>query len=153
MTTSRDNSGFTLVELMVVILVLGILVTLAAFSMRPFLNAQRVRSASYELFSTIVFARSEALKRNTTVTITPAAGGWQDGWTITSGISTLRSQAAQTGVVITSAASSVSYASTGRLLSTSPTFQVDTSDTPTSNVRCISIDLSGLPKTKKETCS
>ena len=76
MTTSRDNSGFTLVELMVVILVLGILVTLAAFSMRPFLNAQRVRSASYELFSTIVFARSEALKRNTTVTITPAAGGW-----------------------------------------------------------------------------
>ncbi|TAN82294.1 MAG: prepilin-type cleavage/methylation domain-containing protein, partial [Gallionella sp.] len=100
-------------------------------------------------------ARSEAIKRNGNVTVTPvSATDWGQGWAITSaGGEAIRSQAALKGVSISVAGTpaSVVYARSGRA-NASPSFQIDVSATATSNIRCIKIELSGMPRTVKGAC-
>lgn len=54
--------GFTILELMVVLAILGILVTMAAPSYRDMLAREKVRSALNEWQSSFYFAQSEALR-------------------------------------------------------------------------------------------
>ncbi len=61
--------GFTLLELMVTITVLGILVALAVPSYSSLINRNRVRNAAEQMRSDFSLARSEALKRSSNVTI------------------------------------------------------------------------------------
>jgi Tfp pilus assembly protein FimT len=42
---------------------------------------QNIRNAAYELMSDLIFARSEAVKRNTSVTVSKV-GTWTGGWTL-----------------------------------------------------------------------
>lgn len=70
-------AGLTLVELVVVIALLALLVSVSAPALRQLLEAQRVRAAASALHLALLQARSEALKRNTVVTLRPATGnGW-----------------------------------------------------------------------------
>lgn len=63
------QGGLTLVELLVVVSLLGVLLALAAPSMRELLAAQRVRSIHAALQTDLAFARSETLRRNDDVVI------------------------------------------------------------------------------------
>lgn len=148
-----SETGFTIMELMVVVTVLGILISIAAPSFRSLTQSQQVKNASFELFSSLSLARSEAIKRNSNVTLTAVSYPDSEvGWVITSsGGETIRTQGALKGIVITSDATGVTYTRSGRA-TTSPTFQIDTSATATANVRCISIELSGLPRTSMGEC-
>lgn len=144
-------------ELLVVVAVVGVLATLAVPSFRSLVESQRVRNASFEIFSLLSLVRSEAIKRNGNVTITPttnAAG--EIGFSVTAaGGEVIRTKSALKGIVITvtpSSTTEVVYQRTGRATAT-PAFQVDVSATPTENVRCIEIELSGMPRTVKGTCS
>ncbi len=82
--------GFTLVELMVSLLVLAILLGLAVPSFRDASLSSRLTGYANDLVSSVQIARSEAIKRNLTVTLcasvngsTCAAGvGWEVGWII-----------------------------------------------------------------------
>ena len=65
----RPSRGLTLIELMIVVLVLGVLVALAAPSMRDMILAQRVRGVNAELVTDLQFARSEAARRNRDVSV------------------------------------------------------------------------------------
>jgi type IV fimbrial biogenesis protein FimT len=57
--------GFTLIELMVVVAVVGVILTLAVPSFLDYLLAQRLRGVHAQLVTDMQFARSEAVSRNT----------------------------------------------------------------------------------------
>jgi len=154
----RSCHGFTLPELMIVLTIMAVLISAGVPSFAEFIRNQRVKTASFDLFSSLVVARSEAIARNTTVTLTPTSTtNWASGWTIsyvdaTSGSTVrLRDQAAMPNLTITGPTSLV-YRGSGRLSGTAtPQFGLTASGT-TIVSRCINVDLSGRPVSKAAAC-
>lgn len=60
----RRQHAFTITELLVVLVVAGVLLTLAAPALRNFIKLQRLKSANALLVTDMQFARSEAVARN-----------------------------------------------------------------------------------------
>jgi type IV fimbrial biogenesis protein FimT len=147
--TRRDN-GFTLIELMVVLSILAIFATLAAPSMVSLIATQRVRSAAGDLQLTLMKARSEAIKRNTSVSVVRTGANWNSGWTIAdpAGSSTaLYTVNLPSGVSVSDspANSQVVYGPNGRA-SVVASFVLAATSATTS--RCVAIDLTGRPYIK-----
>lgn len=82
--------GFTIVELMIVVVIAAILATLAGPSFTSFINNTRQSSALSQLQGDLNRARSEAIKRNarvlvcnsTTGTSCSTATNWNSGWVV-----------------------------------------------------------------------
>ena len=150
--TNRER-GFTLVELVTVICLVAIFAMLAGPPFRDFIIQQRIRNAAFELMSDIIFARREAVKRNTTVTISKV-GTWTGGWTVAAGATTLRTHPAfNSNITISMGSSSIDFALNGRA-SGSANFTIDdTGGSATIPARCVSIDPSGRPKSVQGSCS
>lgn len=149
----RRARGFTLPELLIVIAVLAVLAAAGLPNLTEFIRNQRVKTASFDLYSTLVHARSEAITRNGSVTVAPVSSAWTNGWTVTdAGGTVIRSMGAVSNVTITGP-TNVVFRGSGRLNAASmPTFQLTASGS-TVTTRCISIDLSGRPTTKATACS
>lgn len=64
---SRSGSGFTLIEMMVVVAVIAIFATLAAPSMAEFIDKRRVTGAAEAVYSLMQTGRSEAIKQSADV--------------------------------------------------------------------------------------
>lgn len=151
--TSCRARGYTLVELVMVMAVLAVLVGIGVPGLRGLILTQRIKNASFDVFSTLTFARSAAITRNGTVTIAPVSGNWSNGWTISeAGGTVIRRQDALSNVTISGPAA-VSYNAMGRLNSAVSAFSLNAAGVTGSNLRCISIDLSGRPVIKSEACS
>lgn len=149
-------TGFTLIELMVSLAIGVTLVLLAVPSYRGFIATQRIKNAAYDLNYTLVFARSEAIKRAGNVVITPSSTCWQSGWTVTVGGTTLSQQAAYPDLQIAASASpaaSITFNSEGRLTSASTPFQISSLTLASAKSRCVNLDLSGLPSSKVNACT
>lgn len=145
--------GFTITETMVTVAVLVILIGLATPSFREIILAQGVKTASFDVFASLILARSEAVTRNTTVTVTPSGGNWSDGWTISdSGGEVVKRQDRMPQVII-SGPSSVTYNGAGRVTTGGTSISLMANGGRATHVRCISIDLSGRPVQKQESCS
>lgn len=141
------EAGFTLVELLIAIVILGILASLAAPSFREFIAGQRIKTASFDIMAMLTLARSEAIKRNADVAI--SASSTHFTVSANSGATILLQQEIPAGVTITGG-SAVTYNRSGRLEAAFTPLQI--SSTSSSIVRCISIDLSGRPNTKNSGC-
>ncbi len=152
----KASLGFTLIELLTALVVLAILATVALPSYQNFVLTQRVRGASYDLMTSLVFARSEAIKRNANVSMTQAAGGWTQGWTVSAGALTLRTQDPYGGSVsIANSASltTITYSNDGRLATPTTDFTVAPADISAQvQTRCLSIKLGGMPSSKIGSC-
>ena len=68
-------AGFTMIELMVTVVILAVLVALAAPSYHRLVIDSRMTAQSNDFLTALHFTRSEAVKRNTTVTMCKSADG------------------------------------------------------------------------------
>lgn len=145
----RESEGFTLIELIVTVAIAGVLAALALPSFQNFILNQRVKNASFDFMAALTLTRSEAIKRNATVTMSQS-GGWQNGWSVSGGSPAvvLRSWGPYPSLSLTSSPSvtSVAYSRDGRA-GASATFIVNDNASNDGKVmsRCIRIDLSGRP--------
>jgi type IV fimbrial biogenesis protein FimT len=144
--------GFTLIELLVTISITAILLAIAVPSFRDFISGQRIKTASYDISYTLTYARSEAIKRNNDVVLTPATGGWQNGWTVAAGTTTLSQHEAFPGLTIAGPANNLTYSGNGRLKTAATPFGISSSASTNVSARCVSINLSGLPTGKTGSC-
>jgi type IV fimbrial biogenesis protein FimT len=76
------TSGFTLLELLVALVVLGILVTVGIPAFSSTLDRQRIDGAVNSLAGGLAYTRLEAVRRNRVVTIAPIEADWNGGWRI-----------------------------------------------------------------------
>lgn len=89
MLNNREVKGFTLIELMVVVGVMSILLAVGLPSLRDTINRVTTNNQAKALAASLNFARSEAVKHRTNVTVCGstsgtdcAAASWSDGWIV-----------------------------------------------------------------------
>ncbi len=92
MSPRASLGGLTLIELMIVLAVLVVLLRLAVPSMQSLLHGNRLRAEAHRLLGAINLARSEAVLRNSPVSLCPSAmsqtgvaecdGTYADGWLV-----------------------------------------------------------------------
>ena len=160
--TVRKMQGFTIIELMIVVVLLVVLLSLAGPDFRSIIIATRIKNTSFDVFASLTQARSEAVTRNTTVTMAAAGGGWANGWTISCTDAdvckdpantppapplVMRNQNAYDGVTVSGSATSVIYSGSGRANATA-WFSITAPNASDRDKRCVRLDASGRPFTK-----
>ena len=86
----NKHSGFTLIELMITLAIVGILLTVGVPSLKTFMQGNQLIASSNELVSALHVARSEAIKLNSRVSICESSNGtscsntgsWKNGWIV-----------------------------------------------------------------------
>lgn len=134
----KKQAGLSLIELVIAIAVLAIVVTAALPALQGFIQNHRATAQANGLVTAIQLARSEALKRNDTVTLCASdngaacGGSWNNGWLVREdgGLELLQSWPALTGNAGFTNAGSLSaeirFDSSGRTnLDAAETFQLE----------------------------
>ncbi|MFZ6048042.1 GspH/FimT family pseudopilin [Pseudomonas sp. CR3202] len=160
------QSGFTLVELMVTVVVLAVLLGIAVPSFTDVTLGSKLRSQANDLAAGVALARSEAIKRNQAVTLCASAdgaacatsGGWHQGWIVRSSSGTIIAThpAAPSGFLITASAHSIAFQPTGTASVSTVLKVCRSSPTVGSQERLVSVSLTGrtsVSKTAEGACS
>ncbi len=66
---NKKNTGFTLIEMMVTIAIVGTFASIAVPSFSQLIESNRISTATNELVANLLLTRSEALKRSNSVTL------------------------------------------------------------------------------------
>lgn len=151
----RSQRGFTLLEMMAAVAVAAILVGVGVPSYQRFIATQRVKTAVSTLNYTLLFARSEAIKRNTVVEVAPVGDCWQNGWEVIVDGTVLAREPGYPDLMIATAEDpgpTLSYNAEGRIEGDATPFQLSSIGSDDVAQRCISLDLSGLPSVRTAAC-
>lgn len=76
------QKGFTLIELMITLVVMGILLSAVVGTAQTVIANARLRAITDEFRTGLMTAKMEAIKRNSAITFNPDANGWDNGWNI-----------------------------------------------------------------------
>jgi type IV fimbrial biogenesis protein FimT len=143
--TGRRQRGFTLVEMILTVVIISILTAIAAPSFTDVIERQRSKNAAADIYVALTRARSEALRLNKNVTLSPNSGDWAQGWQILDPVTgaVLESHEAVRNLTVSGPASVV-YRSSGRTTGTATaTFTI--SGSYATSTRYVCLDLSGRP--------
>jgi type IV fimbrial biogenesis protein FimT len=155
---SRSSArGFTLIELMTVVALIAVVSTLAAPSLSTLIASMNAKSASFDLVGDLAMARSESLKRNTTVSVVPINGSWTNGWRITAAgqADPLRERGAlPSRISLTAPVAGVVFQPNGRLSDAelSSSWSI-TSTQEGVTPRCVVITPTGTARAKRGDCA
>ncbi|CAN7550291.1 GspH/FimT family pseudopilin [Variovorax paradoxus] len=147
--------GFTLIELITTITVMAILAGIALPSFSAFIANQRVRNVSFDLMAAITLARSQAVTRNTNVSLQKVGTAWDGGWRVSDGTLTFHNQEAYKNLSITDSTGlgAITYGKDGRAVTTGTKFTIAPSPAVSGvSSRCVSIGLSGVPSSSTGAC-
>lgn len=141
------RAGFTLAELLVAVAIVAILLTLAVPSFDDLVLTQNVRASAADLQTSLIFTRSEAIKRAADVNMVPAFGDWRNGWTVQLADGTvLRREAPLNSRLASMAGGTITYQSNGHIPPPGiPTIEVYVRGNTHVAARCLAIDLGGRP--------
>ncbi len=80
---NRSRAGFTLIELLVTMAIFGIGISIAVPNYKSMVSGNRIVAQINNFKGAMSFARSEAIKRGTAVSVVPITGAdWAQGWII-----------------------------------------------------------------------
>jgi type IV fimbrial biogenesis protein FimT len=163
MSRAARHQGFTLIELLVSVSIAAILLAVAVPSFRDATHNGQMRALSNGFVGGTLFARAEAIKRGSTVTMCASstgtacvAGDWHDGWIVvdaSSGEVLQRHEAASPGyrMLPTGYASQILFTRTGFGGSTG-TMKVCREDpSPGPSERLITLDATGRTRVTSTT--
>lgn len=161
---AAGQRGFTLIELVVTATIVAVLSAAAMPYLGELVRGQRIKTAISDINASVIYARSEAIKRNQNVAICASTDGaecagatnWATGWIVfvdadgngAPGAATdiLKKQDPVSGVTVTGTATNLSYQRDGRLAAPlAADFVVGATG---STSRCLAVNVSGRPNIK-----
>ncbi len=162
--------GFSLIEVMVVIAILGIAMGIGVPGLQSLLTTQKMKSATFDLITTAMIARSEAIKwggaSSASISIVAPSNNFSNGWCVTftnttpcdmsdpdDGVMQIVRPTQGVAFVYQGVAAPIVFNRSGRLASgSSVRLQVD-DDNAAANSRCVLIDSNGNATVKSGACS
>ncbi len=78
----RSARGFTLIELIIVLLIVAVLAAVGVPMLSEFVADQRVRTTASDIVGEIAFARAKAIEQSRRVYIERTGVSWNNGWRI-----------------------------------------------------------------------
>lgn len=163
--------GFTLVELMTVIVILAILTAIAFPSFQSSLRSNRVATTSNELMASLALARSEAIRAGSAGICASENGeecatseDWNEGWLVWTdngnqakdeGEPVVRHIQAHSKLLVTASEGTMIFDARGRIVDGAQSIGVkpaDGEDDTNLPKRCVYVSATGQMRVAKEAC-
>ena len=113
MSRRSDMHGFTLIELMIIVALLGIFAAIAVPNFTQFINNNRTQSANDEVLALLQYARSTAVSQRTTISVCPDDDAWSVKVNGCDSTDTLRSMDVIGGTSINSSQDEITFRHNG----------------------------------------
>jgi type IV fimbrial biogenesis protein FimT len=165
--------ALTLVEVLIVIVILGVLAGLAVPSLLTFMQLNKVNAITRELISTLNYAKSEAIKQTTSISICPrdptdatnttCSTNWAAGWIVFSGTALssgarltvndrdLSTEMTLTATTLTATVASITFDNTG-FPGNDITFTLLPTNCRSNNERIVRLSAAGRVSVSEEVC-
>ena len=157
--------GFTLVELMIVLVIVAVILMIAAPSYSILIQRTKLKSYANEVVASIYLARSEAIKRNSDMklcvsnngTSCTGGGSWEQGWIVVmddpNGPVVKHQQALSSGIILFELASfsTITFQPSG-VVSPSATLKL-CQQTPSVGIeeKLVTVSVTGRPRIQTKT--